>query len=343
MHWFAPTLAVLLIVMCLVYDEIVSEPDDDSGEEALPEALRSWLPELTRPPDFEQFWQETLAELASITPEVRIEYAGDQSTEDYDCFDIGYLSLGKRVVRGWLTVPMGEGPFPVAVYYHARGGNRKILRPRPGLAAVSISWRGGSEEPEPPGWDITGIEDPRKYVWRAMIAHSERVCHLVERMPGVDPERMGLVGFSMGGAIALIVGGLLGDKVKFISTTAPGPGYWFLKDGTPSGSQGTVLKLIDFLNERPDHADLVKRTVSYFEAMNFAPDVTAPTFMSVGLKDAYCTPEMTLGIYNHLRCPKRLAVFAEGGHGQGGGMEQSRELGEGFVGEVLASLPGDGA
>ena len=120
-----------------------------------------------------------------------------------------------------------------------------------------------------------------------------------------------------------------------ISTTAPGPGYWFLKDGTLSGSQGTVLKLLDFINERPGRADAVKRTVSYFEAMSFAPDVAAPTSMSVGLKDVHCTPEMTLGVYNHLRCPQRLTVFGEGGHGKGGGMGKSREMGERFAEEVL--------
>jgi hypothetical protein len=45
---------------------------------------------------------------------------------------------------------------------------------------------------------------------------------------------------------------------------------------------------------------------------------------------------MTLALYNHLECPRRLEIFDSGLHGKGGGMEASREIGEQFVADVLA-------
>lgn len=99
-----------------------------------------------------------------------------------------------------LCTPSGEGPFPSVMVLHGSDGfkpnHAQIARilAREGMAAFVPTWFGG--------------DSPRSH-WDGVHAGdlSAGIAWL-ESIPTVNPDRLGLIGFSRGGGLALILAGL---------------------------------------------------------------------------------------------------------------------------------------
>ena len=68
------------------------------------------------PADFEQYWQQTLDELASYPARPEIEALPLRSTDFATLYGVRLTSLGPYRLFGYLSIPTGDGPFP-AIYY----------------------------------------------------------------------------------------------------------------------------------------------------------------------------------------------------------------------------------
>jgi cephalosporin-C deacetylase len=78
---------------------------------------------------------------------------------------------------------------------------------------------------------------------------------------------------------------------------------------------GPYLEVLDYLREHPDREEMVMRTLSYFDVMNLAPLVRAPTLISTGLIDALCPPSTVFATYHHIGTnDKELAIYPGTGH-----------------------------
>ena len=71
--------------------------------------------------DFDAFWQETLAELDQVPLEPRLTVIPAYSNELRTCYEVRYSSWGGAESGGILSVPSGEGPFPVFIQYMGYG------------------------------------------------------------------------------------------------------------------------------------------------------------------------------------------------------------------------------
>jgi cephalosporin-C deacetylase len=70
---------------------------------------------VVRPPDFDAFWANTLAEAERIPLNPSAEYVELRSTEDVAVYDIGYDSLDGVRIAGWYCVPTASfapPPYP---------------------------------------------------------------------------------------------------------------------------------------------------------------------------------------------------------------------------------------
>jgi len=118
-------------------------------------------------------------------------------------FSIAYLSQGLRI-RGYLALPPAESPRPAPALIFNRGGvgERGALTPYTAAATIGLyaSWgyvaiasqyrgAGGSEGREE--WGGAELEDIR-----ALLP-------ILESLPEVDPERIGVIGGSRGGMLTL--------------------------------------------------------------------------------------------------------------------------------------------
>jgi len=128
--------------------------------------------------------------LASLDPILR--------TERSEYFALTYWSDGLRV-KGLLGRPRGSGPFPAVVYNH--GGNREygklqgwdlIPLVEAGYVAAGSQYRGNA-----------GGEG-REEFGGADRADVTSLVTLLERLPGVDPDRIGMMGHSRGGMMTYL-------------------------------------------------------------------------------------------------------------------------------------------
>ncbi|GAA2347768.1 alpha/beta hydrolase family protein [Dactylosporangium salmoneum] len=116
---------------------------------------------------------------AASTPEVRFDSAGE-------------------TLLGVLHVPAGPGPHPIAVLLHGFPGNERnfdlaqALR-RAGYAALVFHYRGS--------WGVGGT-----YSWTGVLADAARAVAAARDLApahDLDPDRLALVGHSLGGFTAL--------------------------------------------------------------------------------------------------------------------------------------------
>jgi cephalosporin-C deacetylase-like acetyl esterase len=72
----------------------------------------------------------------------------------------------------------------------------------------------------------------------------------------------------------------------------------------------------------------------YFDAMNFAPRITATSLVGIGLVDPVCPPEGILATVNEIKSTKKIILMPRADHGQnhqayyavfGGFLEEARK------------------
>jgi dienelactone hydrolase len=113
---------------------------------------------------------------------------------------ISYLS-GEINVPGFFCLPENQTACPAVLIFHGSDGfkpnHEAIARKlaKEGLAALALNWFGG--ESERSHWDMILPDDILQAV------------SFLKQQPAVDSDRLGLIGFSRGGGLALIMGSLI--------------------------------------------------------------------------------------------------------------------------------------
>ena len=88
------------------------------------EQLRTYLPPREEPPDFDAFWEQTLAEMRTFSLDAAFEPV-DYGLRTVETFDVTFNGYGGQPVKGWLLLPrQRSGPLPCIVEYIGYGGGR---------------------------------------------------------------------------------------------------------------------------------------------------------------------------------------------------------------------------
>lgn len=130
------------------------------------------------------------------------------------------IQNGTRAVPATIVIPDGEGPFPVVVMNHGHGGGRqenggfggiaKALADR-GILTIRMDFPGSGDSKEP---------FTEGYLSN-MISDSNASLHYVLDNYPADAERLGIFGYSMGGRIALTIGGSPDNPYRAMALLAP--------------------------------------------------------------------------------------------------------------------------
>lgn len=170
---------------------------------------------------------------------------------------------GGAKIPGWFFLPEGGGPFAAVVVLHGSDGfqpNHAEIGHKlavAGFAALVVTWFGAG--PERSHWDMVRPEDIFEAVsW-------------LKKDPAVDANRFGLIGFSRGGGLALVMGALIPETkaiVNYFGLTA-----W--KGGM----------------EEFGHLPLNKS-----EYMDFVKHISCPILSFHGEKDTVVPVDNTLGL-----------------------------------------------
>jgi len=307
--------------------------------------LQTYDPPKTREPDFETFWLDTLAESArqplnAHLSLMKLPYIGVWM------YQATYAGWNGSEVVGTYALPAGDGPFPALVIYHGYSSSRPdpfelLSWTSQGYAVLAIDMRGQSGESSDgsnypgghaPGYLTLGISDPYQYYYRGAFVDAVRAVEFLAEQPEIDTARIGVTGCSQGGGLALAATALCAMRQTYRDANAPGvlatvaeiPFLChFARAATLVDSQ-PYAEIASYCRKKGGDTSSVFRTLSYFDGMNLAEYIQAPTLVTVGLMDMVCPPSTVFAAYNAIPATKNIIVAHFGEHETFPGVPEAR-------------------
>lgn len=283
-----------------------------------------------QPADFEQFWDNSLADLNHIDPQVELIPADFQVA--YAKCDHMYFTGtdGARVHAKLLQPNNVEGTHPAVLMFHGYAGNSgdwsdKLPYVAAGYTVAAMDCRGQGGRSEDTGgvggWTlrghiVRGLDDPpQNLLLRHLFLDTALMARIVMDMPEVDASRVGATGGSQGGGLTLACASLE-PRIKLAAPVFP-----FLCDyqrvWEMDLAQNAYAELqewfrrFDPLHERQDQ---VFTQLGYVDVQHLVPRIQAEVLMAVGLMDQVCPPSTQFAAYNKITATKNLRLYPDYGH-----------------------------
>jgi cephalosporin-C deacetylase len=278
-----------------------------------------------RPPDFDEFWQSTMADAAAVPLNPSIARVPMRSTPEVDVFEIGYDSLDGLRIAGWYCVPTERHlppPYPALLIVPGYVSEPTLPKSwaKQGYAAVGVAPRGKLRSnsrfnPGYPGLLVRDIVDHQTYGYRGFYVDTCRAVDFVLTRPEVDHTRIGVHGGSQGGALTVTTAALRNDVITCGAAGAP-----FLAgfmDAIGYTQSYPYEEMNEYLRQYPERETAMRETVAYFDLINFAPQIRCPMLISIGLGDDVCPPETGFDLEAAMTCPTELHAYPRCAHDAG--------------------------
>lgn len=168
--------------------------------------------------DFDAYWRGLGAELASVPSDwerTKREQTVSAHGKTWRIDWVRFSSLDDAVIEAWCAVPE-DHPINGVGFLWLPGYSYGTPPPDKtdlvtGCVTLCLNLHGNTPDApyiNPAGKDdyiLQGIEDPERYIYRALVAHCLRAGEVLAALPEVDPGKMAVGGMSQGGGLALIV------------------------------------------------------------------------------------------------------------------------------------------
>ncbi|GKU76272.1 acetylxylan esterase [Paenibacillus sp. L3-i20] len=290
--------------------------------------LREYKPQLTKQDDFDQFWKSTLSKLAEVPLSydlTQIQYP----VKGVNVYRVLYTGFQHSRIEALLALPDQQLPLPGIVSYHGYNWcmdgdiHETVNLALKGYAVLKMFCRGqyglsvdnvSSSNGHVTGWMSKGIQDKDEYYYRAVYMDAVRAIDVLAAMPEVDANLIAVTGGSQGGALALAAAAF-SDTPKLVVADHPYlSNFQRAIDISPSLPYNELNEYFRRYSGNPNIELNALKTLSYFDIMNLAPQISCYTWMTIGLVDTITPPSTVFASYNHLLCEKDIAVYRYFGH-----------------------------
>ncbi|WP_409344991.1 acetylxylan esterase [Paenibacillus sp. MBLB4367] len=283
-----------------------------------------------RPADFDEYWERALDEMRAVDPAVELVPSAFQ-VPGADCFDLYFTGVrGARIHAKYVRPKNAEGKHPAIVQFHGYSGScgewaDKLVYASLGYSMVSMDVRGQGGYSEDTGGVkgttlnghiIRGLNDHEdNLLFRHIYLDTAQLAGIVMNLPEVDPDRVGVIGGSQGGALTIACAALE-PRVKRLA-----PVYPFLCDYKrvwemdQAANAYAELKTF-FRNFDPQHKreDDIFTRLGYIDLQFLANRIRGEVMMGVGLMDAVCPPSTQFAAFNKMTAPKSYEIYPDFGH-----------------------------
>jgi cephalosporin-C deacetylase len=294
-----------------------------------------------KPDDFDDFWADLLARAAATPLDEQVEPVPLRSNDQVETYEIHYNSIDGVRIAGWYCRPAERHlppPYPALLIVPGYISEPTLPKSwaRMGYAAVGVAPRGklrsnAQFNPGYPGLLTHNIVDRETYSYRGFYIDAARAVDFVLTRPEIDHSRIGVHGSSQGGALTITTAALRNDAITCGAAGAP-----YLTGFMDSASlthSSPYEEMNEYLRLYPDREAAMRRTVAYFDCVNFAPMIKAPMLVYAGLGDDVCPPETAFDLVNAMPGPVEFLTSPRCAHDAGIYWHQSRV--ESFLAEHL--------
>jgi cephalosporin-C deacetylase-like acetyl esterase len=275
------------------------------------EAIRSNYP---KPADFDDFWDKTKKELASVPPNFRMTEQPELEKGSGKIYLIEMQSLGNITVRAWLTIPKDRRPkdkLPVFIQLPGYGNAMVPAIEASSFAFISLNVRGQGNSrdvihPQREEYISYDLEDKNKFIYRGSIMDAMRLIDFVySRKDLFDTESIFVTGGSQGGYLTLCLASL-DPRVSICE--AENPGYIDLK--VPYYNDKWPINVFrDYADQKSVKFETLMDNFEYFNLKNFVPNIKCKVIVGIGLLDPLVPPTNELIMYNNIKTWKKLFIY----------------------------------
>lgn len=299
-----------------------------------PEQLKEYRGTNPKPNDFDTFWNDSLAELHQIDPDVKLEKSSFQAPYAA-CFHLYFTGRKGARIHAKLLLPRGMAagqgsPAPAVIKFHGYTGNAGdwydlLPYAAAGYVVTAMDCRGQGGLSEDVGgvkggtlygFIVKGLDSgPEELYYRNVFLDAARLAGIIMDRDDVDENRVGAFGASQGGGLTLACAALE-PRIRMLAPVFP-----FLCDYQRVWEMDLAEKayvgLRDYFRRfDPTHEKKqeIFTTLGYVDVQHLAERIKGEVLFTTGLMDTVCPPSTQYAAFNKIQAKKRHVLYPDFGH-----------------------------
>jgi cephalosporin-C deacetylase len=287
-----------------------------------------------RPDDLNGYWEQALGELGSVQPDIKLSRRSSPVAfaELYDLYFTGVR--GARIHAQYLRPREGGEPHPAVLMFHGYSGDSGDWSDKLGyvaqgysVAALDCRGQGGSSQDVGgvTGYTLQGLlmrgldDDPQDLLFRHIFLDCVQLAGIVMSFPEINPSRLGVLGASQGGGLALACAALE-PRISRVASVVPFfcdfRRAWEIDVGELPTELGYQELKGYFRRFDPTHQreSAIFDRLGYIDLKNLSERIRASVLWTTSLLDTTCPPSTQFAAFNRISTPKEMRIYPDFGH-----------------------------